>query len=143
MALSEKAWLAERALGASSVIAAALLMLSSAGAIAAPKRFDCGLATIETKETKALGSVHVDSENRLITVAFDAQADTLTVYQKGSAQAFDHVSITEGNVNGFTRDFSLGIELSSLTIVFQTYKTNPGLIISEFGACGPSAKQAP
>jgi hypothetical protein len=126
MALSEKAWLAEKAVDASSVITAALLLLSPASAIAAPKRFDCTLVTMETKETKALGSVHVDSENRLITVVFDAQAEALTVYQNGSAQTFDHVSITEGNVNGFTRDFSLGIELSSLTIVFQTYKTNPG-----------------
>ncbi len=63
----------------SGVIAAALLLLSPAGAIAAPKRFDCNLVTIETKETKALGDVHVDAENRLITVMFDAPAEARVV----------------------------------------------------------------
>ena len=140
---SEKARLIVRAVDTSSVITAALLLFSPVSAIAAPKRFDCSLVTLETKETKALGSVHVDPESRVITVMFDAQTEVLTVYQNGKAQAFDHVSITEGNVNGFTRDFSLGIELSSLTIVFQTYRTNPGVIISEFGACDPSAKPTP
>lgn len=118
--------------------ATGLLLLSSAGAIAAPKRLDCNLTDLETKVGP---NFNVEAENRAITVVFDAATKALTVYQDGSASVLKGVTMTQISMNGSTEDMSVGIDPSSLSIVFQTYK--PGSMHAEFGVCKLSEKPPP
>jgi hypothetical protein len=126
------------AAGALSALAAGLLLLSSAAAAAAPKRLDCSLTKLETR---AGGNFDVKAESRSITVVFDDAAKTLTVYQDDSGRALNQVTMTQISMNGYVDEMSLGIDLSSWSIVLQTYK--PNSITSEFGACSQSAKPPP
>jgi len=116
----------------------ALVPVSSAGAIAAPKRLDCSLTDIETK---AGAKSDFEAENRSITVVVDAEAKALTVYQDGSARVLNNVTITQTSMNGYVGDISLGIASASWSIVFQTYA--PDSMRTEFGACIPSAEPPP
>ncbi|MGP0088830.1 MAG: hypothetical protein ACLPKB_02555 [Xanthobacteraceae bacterium] len=119
-------------------LAGALLLLSPAGAIAAPKRLDCNLTDFETKAGPKSDS---GTEKRSITVVFDEEAKGLTVYQYGSARVLNNVTISQTSMNGYVNDISLGIDPSSWNIVFQTYE--PDTTRVEFGVCGLSAKPLP
>ncbi len=129
--------LLSKAAGALSALAAAHLLLPSALA-AAPKRLDCSLTNLET----TVGPKYeAEAENRPITVVFDEEAKTLAVYQDGNRRVLDHVTITQISINGYIDEISLGIDMSSWSIVLQTYK--PNSMSAEFGACSQSAKPPP
>jgi len=127
---------AVEALGA---LAAALLLLSTAGAIAAPQRLDCNLTSLETKTGS---TTDVGAENRPITVVFDQETKALTVYPDGSAVVLTNVTMSQIAMSGYVGgQVSLSIDPSSWSIVFQTYK--PASTITEFGACSLSVKPLP
>lgn len=121
-----------------SVLAMALVLLSSADANAAPARLDCSMAKLETKTGS---DFDVEAENRSIIVVFDEDAKTLSVYPDGGKQPLAHVTITPIAMSGYVDDLSLGIDRSSWSVVLQTYK--PGSKSTEFGACSLSAKPLP
>ncbi len=125
------------ALGA---LAVSLLLLSPTGAIAAPRRLDCSLTVLETK---AGSKQDVGTEHRSIVVVFDDEAKAITVTQDGSSQVLNHVTMTQMTMNGYAADMSLGIDLSSWKIVFQTYKPDPDSMRVEYGVCSLSPKPPP
>ena len=118
----------------------ALLLLSPAAAIAAPQRLDCTLTVLETK---AGSKQDVGVEKRSITVVFDDLAKTITVTQDGNARVLNHVTMTQMTMNGYVDDMSVGIDVSSLKIVFQTYMPEPDSMRVEYGACSSSTKSPP
>jgi len=131
-------WFCPRGVDALGAFAATLLLLSPAGAIAAPKRLDCNLTNFETKAGPKSDS---GAEKRSITVVFDEEAKGLTVYQDGSARVLKNVTISQTSMNGYVDDISLGIEPSSWNIVFQTYEPDSTRV--EFGTCSLSTKPPP
>lgn len=131
-------WLLSKSAGALSALAAAHLLLPSALAVAAPKRLDCSLTELETTVRP---KYEAEAENRAIIVVFDEEARTLAVYQDGNRRVLDHVTITQISMNGYVDEISLGIDMSSWSIVLQTYK--PNSMSAEFGACSQSAKPPP
>lgn len=131
-------WFYRRAVDALGAFVGAFLLLSPAGAIAAPKRLDCNLTNFETKAGPKSDS---GTEKRSITVVVDEEAKGLTVYQDGNARALNNVTISQTSMNGYVADISLGIDPSTWNIVFQTYE--PDTTRVEFGVCGPSAKPLP
>jgi hypothetical protein len=128
-----------------SALAAALLLLSPAGAIAAPKRLDCNLTILETTAgpKSAVGAKsNVGAESRSITVMFDEEAKALTVYQDGTAQVLNNVTMSQVAMSGYVSgEMSLSIDPSSWSIAFQAYK--PESTSTEFGACILSVKPPP
>jgi hypothetical protein len=112
----------------------ALILLSPGGAIAAPTALDCTL-------TELVANTGREAENRSITVVLDEEARSLTVYQDGSAQVLSHITLTQSTMNGYVKGMSLGIDRSSLSVVFQIYK--PNSTSTEFGSCTVSAKPPP
>ncbi len=128
------------AVGAWGALAAALLPLPPAGAIAAPQRLDCSLSVVETK---AGSKQDVGTEHRSIVVVFDEEAKAITVNQDGISRALNHVTMTQMTMNGYVADMSLGIDLSSWKIVFQTYMPDPESMRVEYGTCSSSTKPPP
>jgi hypothetical protein len=122
--------------GAVSALAMALLLPGVA--VAAPKRLDCSLTKVETRTG---ANFEVGRENRPVTVVFDAEAKSLAVYQDGGKRALGHVTITQISMNGYIDEMSLGIDMSSWSVVLQLYK--PEAMTTEFGACSQSAKPPP
>lgn len=126
-----------KAVAAASALAIALL-LPPAVAVAVPRRLDCSLTGLETK----IGSdFEIGRESRPIAVVFDDEAKSLAVYQDGRMRGLSHVTITQISMNGYDDEMSLGIDMSSWSIVLQTYK--PEAMTTEFGACSQSAKPPP
>jgi hypothetical protein len=121
-----------------SALAMALVLLWSADANAAPRRLDCSMAKLETKSGS---NFDIEAENRSISVVFDEDAKTLSVYQDGGKQPLAHVTITPIAMSGYVDDLSLGIDRSSWSVVLQTYK--PGSKSTEFGSCSLSTKPLP
>lgn len=126
-----------RAIAGASALATALL-LPPAVAAAAPKQLDCSLTRLETR---AGPNFEVEGENRPIAVIFDDEAKSLAVSAGAGKRGLGHVTITQISMNGYVDDMSLGIDMSSWSIVLQTYK--PEAMTTEFGACRESAKPPP
>ena len=126
------------AVGAAVGLAAALVAMSPAGAIAAPKRLDCSLTVLETKAGPKLD---VAAEKRSIMVVFDEEAKALAVRQGDSARALGNVTMTQNSMTGYVSDMSLGVDPSSWSVVLQTYKSDT--VDTEFGTCSLSAEPPP
>jgi len=93
-------------------------------ASAAPQELRCVLA-----DTAA----HPGSENRPLTVVFDDAAATLNAEENNHSYSFGRVSISNVAINGQTDSVSLGIDRSSLGIVWQQYGTDN--VVTEYGRC--------
>ena len=94
---------------------------------AAPRRLDCVLTDTPTKP---------QSENRPIVVIFDEDAGSLTAEESNHIHRFGKVSISSVTINGQADAISLGIDRSSLGIVWQQY--DAGKVRTEYGLCHPS-----
>ncbi len=128
-----------RAVDVLGALAAALLLVSPFAALAAPKRLDCKLTSLETR---AGPKTDVAAESRSITVVFDQDAKALTVYLDGSALALTNVTMSQIAMSGYVSGkVSLSIDPSSWSIAYQTYK--PDSTSTEFGTCSLSAKPPP
>jgi hypothetical protein len=95
-----------------------------ADARAAPTRLDCTLTDTDTKPA---------SESRPIGVVFDEVNKTLTAEDGSHSYSFTKVSISNVSINGLADDISLGIDRSSLGIVWQQYGTDK--VRTEYGHC--------
>lgn len=105
-------------------------LVSASAALAAPQQLNCVLTDTEAKP---------QSENRPIVVVFDPEAKTVTAKEGARSYGFTRVSISNVSINGHADDVSLGIDRSSLGIVWQKYGADK--VHAEFGRCGST--QAP
>jgi hypothetical protein len=115
-----------------SLIAASLLLIFPSGTFAAPKGLTCVISQADT-DGKAI--------TRTVGIAFDADANTLTVDDGTQHKDLAHVRISTISVNGYNDEVSIGIERSSWAIVLQTYM--PDHSTAEFGTCKLLAASAP
>jgi hypothetical protein len=75
------------------------------------------------------------SENRSIVVVFDEDTGLLTAEESNHIHRFGRVSISSATINGQADAISLGIDRSSLGIVWQRY--DAGKVLTEYGRCRP------
>ncbi|HXW41512.1 MAG TPA: hypothetical protein VEK75_09935 [Xanthobacteraceae bacterium] len=111
-------------------IAGALLLAVAwaSGGAAEPQRLDCVLTDAEGRP---------GSENRPLVVLFDESAKTLTA-KEGTKEgdhsySFGKISISNVAISGLGDDISIGIDRSSLGIVWQQYEA--GKVRTEYGHC--------
>jgi len=95
-------------------------------AIAAPKQLDCVLTDTEAQP---------GSEDRPVAIMFDEENKTLIAEEGGHHYSFSKVSISNVTINGQADSISLGIDRSSLGIVWQQYEADK--VHTEYGHCHP------
>ena len=119
---------------ATAIVAAALTIACawSTGAAAAPQKLDCVLTDTSTKP---------GSESRPVAVVFDEDQKTLTVEEGGHSYTFTTVTITYISISGRAEDVSIGIDRSSLGIVWQQYGGDR--VQTEYGHCKRAGQPAP
>lgn len=100
------------------------LIMWSVAACAAVDRVDCNLADT---------AYQLGSENHALSVLFDENAKTLKALDGSQTYNFDDVSISNIAISGNVDSVSIGIDRSSLGVVWQQYKANG--IVTEFGHC--------
>ena len=101
---------------------AAALAAQTAGSSAAPQQLSCLLATSQTAV-----------QNVPIVVVFDDAAKTLEAKSGTQTYSFTDVSISNVAISGSAGDVSLGIDRSSLGMVWQQY--TPEKTTIEYGKC--------
>lgn len=69
-------------------------------------------------------------------MVFDEDNKTLTAEEGGHSYTFTKVTITYISVSGHADDISLGIDRSSLGIVWQQYGADK--VRTEYGRCQPA-----
>lgn len=99
----------------------------TADASAEPRQLNCVLTDTEAKP---------GSESRTIIVVFDENAKTMTAKDGDKSYSFNKVSISSVAINGGNDSITLGIDLSSLGIVWQQYAADK--VTTEFGHCQPT-----
>ena len=113
-----------------AIIVAAILAWTAASS-AAPQQLNCTL-------TDTAGQLA--SATRPIVVSFDADAKTLKAQDGNQSYNFANVSISNVAISGDTGNASVGIDRSSLGVVWQQYGAGKASI--QFGQCQPSASSA-
>ena len=103
---------------------------STGGAAETPQQLNCILT-----DTLARPS----SQSRSVTVFYDEDNKTLSAEADGRLYRFNKVTITYIAISGQADDVSIGIDRSSLGIVWQQYEANK--VNTEYGHCRPA--QAP
>jgi hypothetical protein len=93
-------------------------------ASAAMQQLDCVLTDIGTQP---------GSENRAVAVVFDEGANTLSAQDGTRILRFASASISNVTINGATDSLSIGIDRSSLGIVWQKYGSSG--VVTEYGKC--------
>ena len=96
----------------------------SSSAATAPQQLDCVLTDTPARP---------GSENRAVTVVYDENDKTLTAEAAGRRYSFSKVTITYIAISGQADDISLGIDRSSLGIVWQQYEADK--VNTEYGHC--------
>lgn len=114
---------------AAAIMAAvsAFVLNGGSAALAAPQQLDCVLTDTVAKP---------GSESRPVTVIFDEAKKSLTAKEDGHDYDFSKVMITYIAISGQADDVSLGIDRSSLGIVWQHYAADK--VATEFGHCRPT-----
>jgi hypothetical protein len=107
-------------------VVALITVAWDAGGSAAPRRLECVLTDMPAKP---------QSENRPIVVVFDENTGELTAEESDHIHRFGKVSISSATINGQTDAISIGIDRSSLGIVWQQY--DAGKVRTEYGHCHP------
>lgn len=100
------------------------VLARSLGASAAAQQLDCVL----TDTADQLGS-----ESRPIGVVFDENAKTVQVQLGSQTYNLSNVSISNIAISGNVDNYSLGIDRSSMGIVWQQYGADKP--VTEFGRC--------
>ena len=118
---------------AAAMICSALLAASAwtADTSAKPQQLDCVLTDIGTQP---------GSESRPIVIVFDEDVKTLKAEASSQSYSFANVSISNVSINGADDDVSLGIDRSSLGIVWQQYGTRK--VVTEYGQCRRTGQPA-
>jgi hypothetical protein len=99
---------------------------ATAGASAAPQRLNCVLTGT---------SAQPPSQSQPIVVVFDDTAETLQAQAGNKRYSFSNVSISNVAISGDVDDVSLGIDRSSLGMVWQQYGSEN--VTTEYGQCQP------
>lgn len=94
---------------------------------AAPQQLDCVLTDTSTQP---------GSEGWPVVVVFDEDKKTLSA-EEGRSYSFINVLISNVSINGQADDVSLGIDRSSLGIVWQQYGADN--VRTDYGDCHPRA----
>ena len=110
----------------STVVVAALVAAQIGISSAAPQQLRCALASSQTA-----------AQNQPIVVVFDDAAKTLQAQSGTQSYNFTDVSISNVAISGNAGTVSLGIDRSSLGIVWQQYAAEKTTI--EYGQCQNSA----
>jgi hypothetical protein len=120
-----------RKAGWAAIIVNALLTTSAwtTDASAESQQFNCILTDTEARPR---------SENRSIVVVFDEDAKTLIAKDGDHNYTFSKISISNVSINGMDDSITLGIDRSSLGIVWQQYAADK--VTTEFGHCHPSGR---
>ena len=101
-----------------------ILCAAGIGASASPQRLDCVLTDTD---------VQPQSEKRSIVVVFDEGNKTLTATDGDHTYSLQRVSISNVSIAGQADDVSVGVDRSSLGIVWQRYDAEQ--VRNEFGYC--------
>jgi hypothetical protein len=101
-------------------------------AFATPARLEC---TMTSAGADGKDTTHT------IFIVFDAELNTLVLYQGTQRREFADVTISTVSINGAIDDVSIGIDRSSSSIVVQTYSQDH--VSGEFGVCRPAAMPKP
>jgi len=109
---------------AAMIVALITVLAWTIAASATPQELHCILTDIGTRP---------GSESRPIVVVFDQDAKTLTAEASSHNYSLRNVSISNVSINGEDDSVSLGIDRSSLGIVWQQYGAND--IVTEYGQC--------
>jgi hypothetical protein len=109
------------------------IVLWAAPSLATFERFTCAL-------TDTIGKP--GSENRPIIVTFDDATNTLEADEGGQTHILRDVSASSISISGNADDVSLGIDRSSLGVVFQHYGAVGKAVTIEFGRCRRSTSTA-
>jgi hypothetical protein len=104
----------------------------TADASAQPQQLNCVLTDTEAKP---------GSESRPIVVVLDEGAKTLSAKDGDQSYSFTTISISNVAINGTNDSISLGIDRSSLGIVWQQYAADK--VTTEFGHCQPGIVSPP
>jgi hypothetical protein len=124
---------AGRILAVAAGVGIAAVLGSTAGARAAPQQLNCVLAS----------TAQPAPNNPPVVVVFDDTAKTLQAKAGDQSYTFGNVSISNVAISGDVDDVSLGIDRSSLGMVWQQYGTDPVTI--QYGQCranpAPSSSQ--
>lgn len=94
---------------------------------AAPMQLNCTLTDT---------AVQLGSENHPVVLTFDEQAKTLSAQDGSQKYNFGDVSISNIAISGDVGNVSVGIDRSSLGIVWQQY--GAGAPAAQFGQCRQS-----
>lgn len=106
-----------------------LPVLWAAPSLASFQRFNCALTDTTAKP---------GSESRPIIVILDNATNSLEAEEGGQTRIFRNVSVSSVAISGNADDVSLGIDRSSLGIVFQDYGAAGKAVAIEFGRCQPA-----
>lgn len=109
---------------AAMIVALITVLAWTIAASATPQELHCILTDIGTRP---------GSESRPIVVVFDQDAKTLTAEASSHNYSLRNVSISNVSINGEDDSVSLGIDRSSLGIVWQRYAADK--VHTEFGRC--------
>lgn len=117
--------------GIVSSIALIAGLACTADASAAPQQFNCTLSPAGNQQS---------SQSQSIIVSFDPEAKTLQARVGNHNYTFGDVSISNVSISGHVGNISIGIDRSSLGIVWQQYGSGKASI--QFGQCQRSAPDA-
>lgn len=108
-----------------AIVGTALIaILVPAAASATSQQLDCVL----TDTAGQLGS-----ENRPIVISFDEDAKSLKAQEANQNYSFSTVSISNVSISGEDGNISVGIDRSSLGLVWQQFGADK--VVTEFGQC--------
>lgn len=114
-------------LAAVAALAPAMVLSSAGPGATAPLQLNCALAARAA-----------EPENRQIAVIVDPEAKTMTAKDRSQSYRFDNVSISNVAISGEAGNVSLGIDRSSLGIVWQQFDGGKATT-TQFGNCQPQS----
>lgn len=112
-------------------VLALTLPIHKVGAADAPQQLECVLTDT---------GVRLTAESRPVVVIFDEDRKSLQTQAGGQTYSFSQVSISTVSISGQSGNVSVGIDRSSLGLVWQQYGQEEPVI--EFGHCSPPGSSA-
>ncbi len=114
-----------------AAIIAGALLLGGSTAAAQPSRLQCSVSN-ETADGA--------SASRTLAITYDEEAKTLVVEDGAQRQDYKNVTISTVSINGAGTDTTIGVDRSSWSIAFQTYR--PEGVTTLVGRCAPAGGQS-
>lgn len=111
-----------------AIVAVALATMSTGASSSTPLQLNCTLADVAAQP---------GSKNRPVVIIFDPAAKTLVAREGQQSYRFANVSISNIAISGDVGDISIGVDRSSLGIVWQQYRM--GKAATQFGQCQAAA----